>query len=373
MKFTILSSDFSQALLPISKVIPQKAALPILENVLLCLEGNTLTLKGSDQETTLITTITVEGETENGCIAVPAALITNIFKELPGLQVKFETIETRSLLSLTWSSGNTCLPFVVADEYPELPALEENSPEIKIKGSILAESLNGVLYATSDEPLRPVMNGIYFDIKEDMTNFVASNAQKLVCIEREDVTGPKSSFILPKKPAMILKNYLTKFANEFVSITFDKKNAFFRFGEQVVACRLIEGVYPNYSAVIPKNNGFILTLSKNDLLNATKRVAVCANQATGQIILKVGATQVEITSQDLDLSTSAKERIDCTYEGEPMTIAFKSQMLIEILSNLPSEKICIKLAAPNKAALVQPAEQIDENQNIFALLMPMRL
>ncbi len=372
MRFSATSTDFLQALLSVSKVVPQKSSLPILENFLLELEGKSLTITGSDQETTLKTIMDIEEVGEEGRIAVPALLLTNSFKELPTQPVKFETNEDKNILTITWASGTASIPCILPDEYPELPMLVDPK-KIEIPAGVLCEALNGTIYATAEEPLRPVMNGVFFDINEKSTTFVASNAHKLVCFERKDVAGVESSFVLPKKPANILKNNLARLSDEPVSISFDKKNAFFKFEHQLVVCRLIEGTYPDYTKVIPKNNNNIITVSRTDILNATRRVAVCANQSTGQIVFKVADGRLEITAQDLSLSMSAKETIGCQYTGEPMRIAFKSQFLIEILANLPYDQICIKLAEPTKAALMQPAEQTDPNQEICALLMPMRL
>ncbi|MBQ6310833.1 MAG: DNA polymerase III subunit beta [Bacteroidales bacterium] len=372
MRFTATSTDFLQALLSVSKVIPPKSSLPILEDFLLELEGKSLTITGSDQETTLKTIMDIEDVGEEGKIAVPAVLLTNSFKELPTQPVQFQTNEDKNILTITWASGTASIPCILPDEYPELPVLMDPK-KIDIPAEVLSEALNGTIYATAEEPLRPVMNGVFFDIGEKSTTFVASNAHKLVCFERKDVAGVKSSFVLPKKPANILKNNLARLSDEIVSISFDKKNAFFKFDKQLVVCRLIEGTYPDYTKVIPKNNNNIITVSRTDILNATRRVAVCANQSTGQIVFKVADGRLEITAQDLDFSMSAKETIGCNYVGEPMRIAFKSQFLIEILANLPYDQICIKLAEPTKAALMQPAEQTDPNQEICALLMPMRL
>ncbi len=374
MKFTATSTDLLQALLSVIKVIPQKHnQLPILENFLLELEGNDLTITGSDQETTLKTILKLENVQEGGKIAVPALLLTNSFKELPTQPVEFETNENKNVIVITWASGSANIPFLQAEDYPELPTLEDPK-ELKINADTLAEGLNSTIYASAEEQLRPVMNGIFFDITTKNTTLVASNAHKLVCYTRSDVKGDKvSSFVLPKKPAQILKNNLSRLADEEVTITFDLRNAFFRFENQLVVCRLIDGTYPAYKTVIPKNNTNIINVSRADILNATRRVAVCSNQATGQIVFNIQNNTINITAQDVDFSMSASENVSCNYEGAPMAIAFKSQFLIEILSNLPYDQICIKLADPAKAALIQPAEAPREEEEICALLMPMRL
>ncbi|MGM9774654.1 MAG: DNA polymerase III subunit beta [Candidatus Egerieousia sp.] len=372
MRFTATSTDFLQALLSVSKVIPQKAGIKILEYFLLELEGNSLTITGSDQETTLKTIMSIDDVKEEGRIAVPAVLLTNSFKELPTQPVEFITDEDKNVVTISWASGTANIPFAQPDEYPELPALVDPK-RLEVSADVLSDGINSTIYATGDEQLRPVMNGIFFDIAEESTTLVASNAHKLVCYTRTDVKGDVGSFVLPKKPANILKNNLARLADEPVTITFDKQNAFFKFEKQLVVCRLIEGTYPAYKSVIPKNNNNIVTVSRADILNATRRVAVCANQATGQIIFNIKDNTLKITAQDLDMSMSANEAIGCEYQGDEMTIGFKSQFLIEILSNLPYDEICIKLADPAKAALLQPAKQTKPEEEICALLMPMRL
>lgn len=374
MKFTATSTDLLQALLSVFKVIPQKHnQLPILENFLLELDGKNLTITGSDQETTLKSILEIENVTEGGKIAVPATLLTNSFKELPTQPVEFETDAERNVVNISWASGTSSIPYLQAEDYPELPSLVDPK-ELTITSDTLADGLNGTIYASADELLRPVMNGILFDITPKSTTLVASNAHKLVCYTRKDVKGgEESSFVLPKKPAQILKNNLSRLNDETVTITFDKHNAFFKFENQLVVCRLIDGTYPAYKSVIPKNNNNIITVSRGDILNATRRVAVCSNQATGQIVFKIQNNTINIIAQDLDLSMSANENVTCQYEGSPMEIAFKSQFLIEILSNLPYSQICIKLADPVKAALIQPAEQTRPEEEISALLMPMRI
>ena len=374
MRFTTTSTDFLQALLSVSRVILPKPPIPILEDFLLELdENNNLTITASDQETTLKTMLTIEDVKEGGRIAVPAVLLTNSFKELPTQPVEFITNEDKNNVTITWANGTANIPFVQPDDYPELPALAD-AKKIEFSADVLADGINSTIYATAEEELRPIMNGIFFDINTKSTTLVASNAHKLVCYKRNDVKCSEScSFVLPKKPANILKNNLARLSDEQVVVTFDKKNAFFKFEQQLVVCRLVEGTYPAYRTVIPKNNTNIITVSRADILNATRRVAVCANQATGQIVFNVAENKLNITAQDLDFSMSANETIGCEYSGDSMAIGFKSQFLIEILSNLPYDQICIKLADPTKAALIQPAVQTEPQEEICALLMPMRI
>ena len=373
MKFIVSSTDLLQGLLSVSRVIASKSSLPILDNFLFLLEGNSLTVTASDSETTLKTIITIDDVAEGGEIAIPAKLLTDTLKELPAQPIEFASDAERSIVNISWMSGSAQIPYMSAEDYPQLPMLSD-SVKLTFDASVLTDGINSTIYATAEEELRPVMNGIYFDITPESTTLVASNAHKLVCYTRKYIKGSKNaSFILPKKPANILKNNLAKLADESVEITFDKTNAMFKFENSLLVCRLVEGTYPAYKSVIPKNNNNIISIARNELLNASKRVAVCSNQATGQIIFKLSQNRMEITAQDLDFSMSAQETLTCEYEGTPMEIGFKSTFLIEILSNFPYDTICIKLADPNRAALIQPAVQSEPEEEICALLMPMRI
>lgn len=374
MRFIVSSTDLLQGLLSVQKVIASKSSLPILDNFLFTLDGSTLTVTGSDSETTLKTILTINEVMEGGEIAVPAKLLTDSLKELPTQPIEFSSDDEKNIVDIIWASGSAQIPFTSAEDYPTLKELVEPTA-IRMKGSVLADGINSTLYATGDEELRPVMNGIFFDIAEDSTTLVASNAHKLVYYRRHDIkSAAASSFILPKKPANILKANLAKCMDEEVEITFDRTNcAYFKFNSFLIFCKLVDGTYPAYKSVIPKNNTNVITVSRAELLNATKRVAVCSNQATGQIVFKLADNSISITAQDLDFSMSAHETVGCEYDGSPMEIGFKSTFLIEILGNLQYDQICIRLSDPNRAALIQPAVQTEPDEEICALLMPMRI
>ncbi len=373
MKFIVSSTDLLQGLLSVSRVIASKNSLPILDNFLFVLEGNSLTVTASDSETTLKTIINIDDVAEGGEIAVPAKLLTDTLKELPTQPIELSTDSEKSIINIAWASGNAQIPFLSAEDYPSFPELQ-NPVQISFRADVLTAGINNTIYATADEELRPVMNGIFFDITPENTTMVASNAHKLVCYTRNDVKGDGTlGFILPKKPANILKNNLAKLTDEVIEISFDSKNAYFKFDKSLMVCRLVDGTYPAYRTVIPKNNTNIITITRSELLNASKRVAVCSNQATSQIIFKLSNNRLEISAQDLDFSMSAHETLMCEYDGVPMEIGFKSTFLIEILSNLPYDQICIKLADPGRAALIQPALQSEPEEEICALLMPMRI
>ena len=373
MRFVVSSTDLLQGLLSVQRVIGSKSSLPILESFLFVLEGNTLTVTASDSETTLKTVLTIDSVEQGGEIAVPAKLLTDSLKELPTQPIEVSTEDDRNLVNIIWANGSAQIPYSSVEEYPELPTLN-NPTTLTISAETLADGINSTVYATADEELRPVMNGIFFDIAQDSTTLVASNAHKLVYYKRTDINGScQSSFILPKKPANILKNNLAKVTQKDVEISFDNKNAYFKCDNFLIVCRLVEGTYPAYKSVIPKNNTNVITVSRTELLNATKRVAVCSNQATSSMKFSLSFNNLTISAQDIGFAISAHETIACQYDGSPMDIGFKAPYLIEILSNLPYEEICFELADHARAALIVPATETDSKENIRSLLMPIRI
>lgn len=371
MKFVVSSTELLARLLSVSRVISSKNTIPILDNFLFVLKDGFLSITASDLETSLKAGMTIENVIEEGEITVPAKLLVDSLKEFPEQPLEFKTNDTSSTIEITWANGNSKLPCTLSDDYPSIAELSEDFTEITIPSSGLLEGINRTLYATAEEELRPVMNGVFFDIDTEETTLVASDAHKLVCYTRHDIkSAQKSSFILPKKPASILKNILTRIDQE-VKMRFDIKNAYFEFESFVLVCRLVEGNYPAYRSVIPKNNQNKLIINRQDFLNSTRRVAVCSNQASSQVKLKLSYNQLVISAQDLDFSISANERLSCQYEGDAMEIGFKSTFLIEILNNLPYTDISLDLADPTRAALILPSGQTDPNENILALIMPM--
>ncbi|MEN6619634.1 MAG: DNA polymerase III subunit beta [Rikenellaceae bacterium] len=371
MKFVVSSTELLARLLSVSRVISSKNTIPILDNFLFVLKEGYLSITASDLETSLKAGMTISNVIEEGEITIPARLLVDSLKEFPDQPLEFKTNESSTLIEITWVNGNSKLPCTLSDDYPNIAELSEESKEIIIPSSALLEGINRILYATAEEELRPVMNGVFFDIDTEEITLVASDAHKLVCYTRHDIKSyQKSSFILPKKPASILKNILSKIDQE-VKMRFDIKNAYFEFESFVLVCRLVEGNYPAYRSVIPKNNQNKLVINRQDFLNSTKRVAVCSNQASSQVKLKLSYNQLVISAQDLDFSISAHERLSCQYEGDSMEIGFKSTFLIDILNNLPYTDISLELADPTRAALILPSGQTDSNEDIIALIMPM--
>ena len=373
MKFSVSSSELLSGLMSVSKVIVPKPTNSILENFLFQLEGNTLTVTASDGETTLKTTLPIANVTEEGSTAVPAKLLTVSLKEFPDQPLAFSVDEGSSVMDIVWASGASKIPCFDAADFPELPQIGEIAESVIIPSSILLDGINNTIYATAEEELRPVMNGIFFDIDPEVTTLVASDAHKLICYSFMGAKlSQKSNFILHKKPASILKSILAKY-DEDITIRYDSKNAYFSFGSNILVCRLIEGNYPAYRSVIPKNNNNKLVIGRTDLLGVVKRIAVCSNQVSNQIRLKLSLGEVLISAQDLGFSMSAHETLPCQYDGQEMEIGFKAPFLLEILSNLPYQSICMELADPARAALIVSADESRPGQDIRALLMPVMI
>ena len=330
-------------------------------------------MTASDSETTLKTSIPVDEVREEGAAAVPAKILTDSLKEFPDMPIEFKTLEDNSTMQISWATGAQKIPFFPADYYPELPAMDGTAVTVKISAESLSFGLGYTLYATADEVLRPVMNGVFFDLSPESTSIVASDSHKLVCYTRTDIKSEnKSSFILPKKPAAILRGLLSK-SDSDVTVTFDGKNAHFEFDGYVMIGRLVDGTYPAYRTVIPKNNQNKMIIGRMTLLNAAKRVSVCSNQATSSMKFSLSFNSLTISAQDTGFSISAHETLPCQYDGEPMDIGFKSTFIIEILSNMTCNGIVMKFADSKRAALIVPAEDEAESEKVCGIIMPIMI
>ena len=336
------------------------------------LNGNTLTLTASDGETTIRTSLDVENAEGAGKVASGARLLLETLKEFSEQPLTFSIDEQNFAVNMVSQNGTYSFVGVNGNEYPEMPATEEDTHSVTMSSKMLLDAINKTIFCTADDELRPVMNGIYFDIDTDKTTLVATDAHRLVRYTNTSVSSEEpASFILPKKPAMLLKNILSKDDSDVI-ITFGQKNAKFEFGQTTVVCRQIEGRFPNYNAVIPQNNQNVVVVDRQTLINACKRVAVFANTGTSLLKLALSENQIKISAQDIDFSTSAEETIACEYSGMPMSIGFKAPFLIEILSAISSTDVKLQLADPARAGLILPTEN-EENQDLLLLLMPMLL
>jgi len=343
MKFVVSSTELLSHLSAISKVISSKSTMPILDNFLFQLSETELTIIASDLESTLITSLELDNIEGEGAVAVPAKLLTDTLKEDP-------------------------------EDFPEQPELdEEGSSSIAVNHSVLLNGIEKTLFATADDELRPVMNGVFVELSPDYMSFVASDAHKLVRYRRSDAKAEfESSFILPKKPAGLLKGLLPK--EEFdVQVAFDDKNAHFVLSNFKLICRLVEGNYPSYNSVIPTNNPNKMIIDRLNFFNTVKRVSVFSNQASNLIKLNINENKLVVSAQDIDFSISAVERLSCEYEGEAIEIGFKSTFLQEILTNISSGDVQMELSDPTRAGLLLPVESENEDEDMLMLLMPMMI
>ena len=372
MKLIISSSELLKGVLAVSKAIPAKSPLPILENFLFDLKGNILEITASDSELTLRTQIEVENTAEEGMIAVPAKHMMDLLKELPDQPLTICT-QNDSSFTCSWASGESTLPYFPAEDYPEITGTDETATTIIFPAQSLTEGIASTIYATADDEIRPAMNGILFDIDTTSTTLVASDSHKLICYTTGDVqAAEKASFILHKKPAGILKNIIGK-DDQTVEVSFDAKSAVFKFGQTVVICRLVVGKYPKYRDVIPQNNSIILRIGRTQLLNIVKRVSVCSNKASNHIKFDLKAGSLMVSAQDLGFSIAAHETVECQYDGEELAIGFKSPFIIEILSNMTCGELVMKFLDSKRAALVVPAETEEESGKLCGIIMPIMI
>ena len=372
MNFTVSSSILSSRLQTISRVINSKNTIPVLDCILFELEGNKLTLTASDPENTLNTSIEVVDCSEDFSFAISAKILIDSLKEISEQPLRFEVKKDTLETTIYYQNGKYSLVGQNADEYPGAAVLGEGAVAISVPTKVLSSGISCSLFATADDEVRPVMCGVYFDFTPESITLVASDGHKLVRCRDYSVTGAdKSAFILPKKPATLLKNLLGKDEQDEVSVEFDGRFAIFDMGDYRLVCRLFDGRYPNYNSVIPQNNPHKLTVDRVALISTLRRVAIFSSQVS-LIKLHIEDNKVVISAQDTDFSTSAEESIACSYEGASMNIGFRASFLIDILNNTPGQDVVIELADPSRAGVIVPAEQVGK-QELLMLLMPMML
>jgi DNA polymerase-3 subunit beta len=374
MKFVVSSSELLGHLQAISRVISSKNTLPILDNFLFNLSGNDLEITASDLESTLITRMKLENTEGDGIIALPARILLETLKEFSVQPLTFDiNMETMAVV-ISSENGKFNVIGQNGIDFPALPAIKsEKRITFNINADVLLSGIVKTLFATADDELRPVMGGIFVEASTDKITFVASDAHKLVRYQRMDAhADDNANFILPKKPASLLKNILPREEGP-VTVEFDDKNAFFNLSNYKVVCRLVEGNYPNYNSVIPKNNPRKITIDRVEFFNTLKRVSVFSNQASNLVKLQLKGNQITVSAQDIDFSISAYERIKCQYEGEGIEIGFKSVFLLEILANIGSQDVMIELADPTRAGLFLPVSTDNDSEDLLMLLMPMMI
>ena len=372
MRFNLSSTALGSRLLTLSRVINSKNSLPILDCFLFSVHDGQLTVTASDSENVMRGTLNLENCEGEGDFAVNNHTILDAVKELPEQPLSLDVDMGEMKIYITYQNGSYNFPILNADEYPKAQTVSENATTITIDAGILSDNVNRSLFATSQDELRPVMNGIYFDLQADSLAIVASDGHKLVRNKNFMIKSDiPASFILPKKPATLLKNVLSKDGGDVV-IRFDDRSADISFAEGNLSCRLIEGKYPNYNSVIPQDNPNQVTIDRKSLIGALRRVLPFASDSSQLIRFHVAAGLLELRAEDIDFATSAKESVTCEYGGNPMDIGFKGSSMLEILNNLESEDVTIQLADPSRAGIIIPGVQ-PENEDILMLIMPMLL
>lgn len=373
MRFTVSSSALSSKLNMLAKVIGSKNSLPILDCFLFQVANGEMSITASDSDNVIKSTLALTDHDGEGEFCVPNRVILDALKELPEQPLHFDvdTAGEAVAIKIVYQNGLYNFTGQSAEEYPRTQSMNDACTTVSLPTEMLVNNISRSLFATANDELRPVMNGIYFDLTADALAIVASDGHKLVRSKNFTIKSESpSAFNLPKKPASLLKNILSKDGDDAI-IKFDDRSAEIQFTDGVMRCRLIDGRYPNYNSVIP-NNPNEVTVDRRGLQSALRRVLPFASESSQLIRFHIESGRFEVSSEDIDFSTSAKEQLSCEYNGSPISIGFKGSSLMEILSNLTSDNIIIQLADPSRAGIIVPAEQ-PENEDILMLIMPMLL
>lgn len=370
MKFIVSSTYLLKQLQVLGGVINSSNTLPILDNFLFELNNSKLTVSASDLETTMSSTLDVESDND-GSIALPARLLLDTLKTFPEQPLTF-VVEENNTVEISSNHGKYALAYADGNEFPKAVELD-NPSTTTISGDILATAIGKTIFAAGNDDLRPVMSGVFFQFSTEGLTFVATDAHKLVKYRREDVKADQvAEFIMPKKPLNLLKGILAA-SDEQVSIEYNDSNAKFTFENSVLVCRLIDGKYPNYEAVIPKENPNKLTIDRTQFLNSVRRVSIFSNKTTHQIRLKIAGAELNISAEDIDYSNKAEERLTCDYQGDDMQIGFNSRFLTEMLNNLNADDVQLEMSLPNRAGILTPVDGLDEGEHVTMLVMPVML
>ncbi|MCH2490706.1 MAG: DNA polymerase III subunit beta [Flavobacteriales bacterium] len=370
MKFIVSSSYLLKQLQVLGGIINTNNTLPILDNFLFNLDGNSLTVSASDLETTISSKLDVESS-EKGAVCIPARLLLDTLKTFPEQPLTF-TVEDNNTVEISSNHGKYALAYADGEEFPTPVELKDPSSTV-VQGDILATAISKTIFASGNDDLRPVMSGVFFQFSSEGLTFVATDAHKLVKYTREDITAPETAeFIMPKKPLTLLKGILAG-TEEDVAIEYNESNAKFTFENTQLVCRLIDGKYPNYEAVIPKENPNKLQIERNQFLNSVRRVSIFSNKTTHQIRLKIAGAELNISAEDVDYSNKAEERLTCDYQGDDMQIGFNSRFLTEMLNNLNCDEVSLEMSLPNRAGILTPIDGLDEGEQVTMLVMPVML
>lgn len=370
MKFIVSSSALLKQLSGINGVITTNPVVPILENFLFEISEGKLTVTASDLQTSMITELEVESK-ENGSIAVPARILLETLKNLPEQPVTFTIDEETYSVEISSDNGRYKLAGENATDFPKVPAVSDDF-SVDMSTSVLSAAINNTIFATSNDELRPAMTGVYMNLTDTNTTFVSTDGHRLIRYRRVDVASDNgNAIIIPRKALNLLKSTLPT-ENTNVTVEFNVSNAFFKFNNIKMICRLIDERFPDYENVIPSGNDNKMTIDRSEFLSSLKRIAIYANKTTHQVRLKITGSELQISAEDLDFANEANERLSCEHDGGDIEIGFNAKFLIEMLNNVDSDKVELHLSEPNKAGLLIPTEK-DDNEDILMLVMPVML
>ncbi|MBC7758322.1 MAG: DNA polymerase III subunit beta [Phormidesmis sp. FL-bin-119] len=370
MRFIVSTSTLLKQLLAVNGASSSSTVLPILENFLFEIKDGTLTVSATDLQTSMTTSLAVESK-EDGKVAVPSKILLETLKTLPDQPISFSVDDKTFSIEISAGDGKYKLSGENGEDFPKIPVVE-NGSSVAMPASVLAEAINKTLFAVSSDELRPAMTGVYCQLSPEHITFVATDAHKLVRYRRLDTKSESATtFILPKKALTLLKSSLPS-DDVHVAIEYNNTSAFFKFGNINLICRLIDERYPDYEAVIPKDNPNKLVIDRSLFLNCLRRVVIFANKTTHQVRLKISGSELNISSEDIDFANEAHERLSCQYEGEDMEIGFNAKFLIEMLNNLGGEEVLLEMSTPNRAGLLMPQTH-DDQEDVLMLVMPVML
>ena len=370
MKFIISSESLLKNLQVLGSILNNNNTLPILDCFLFEIENKELFITSSDLETSLTSNISIDSSIKAN-IAIPAKLLIDVVRSLPDQPLTFSILEN-NILEINSNNGQYSLSYYDGSDYPK-PLNVEEASKISFESPTLLKIINSTIFASGNDDLRPVMSGVFFQISSDSSCFVATDAHKLVKYERRDVTSAESiEFIVPNKPLNILKNILQD-QEAKTNVLYNKTNAIFNFSNFKLVCRLIEGKYPNYDAVIPKENPNVLEIDRNQFLQAAKRSSIFSSKSTNQVKLDIKGNKLVIKAEDIDFNNKSEETLDCNYNGLDISIGFNSKFIVEMLTNLSSDSIKLELSSPSRAGIISPTINNDDNEDIIMLVMPIML
>ena len=372
MNFIVSSSYLLKNLNSISGVITSNPVVPILENVLFEIEGGNLLITASDLQTSVMVELQVESK-ENGSVAIPAKILIETLKNLPEQPVTFSIDDQNYNIEINSDNGRYKLAGENSADFPKVPGVNDGYSS-DINSEILNSAISNTIFSTSTDELRPAMTGVFFKLSSTGCTFVSTDGHRLVKYIRTDIKGDEvdHDMILPRKSLNLLKSILPTDKSSDIKLDFNASNAYFSFENIKMVCRLIDERYPDYDNVIPSDNSNTVTITKSELLGSLKRISIYANKTTNQVRFKISGSEILISAEDLDFSNEANERISCEHDGDDIEIGFNAKFLIEMLSNIESEKVMLKLSEPNRAGLLIP-EDINDNEDITMLVMPVML